>query len=170
MRRNCRRSGRWARPWVATVPLKIMPRPVRDGTKLLAPGREGYTVLGQLYGKIKPYDRNEARLYRQAYDSPYINKNGGGMTPNTFEGYTLHGAIGDEKNGPALQYAVGYVPKIKERNSDQFVYMSEAAGAKVKRGTVAGGRRFTHGAFAVGAGEYYTPDIMNIFYAEAKHV
>jgi len=52
------------------------------------------------------------------------------MTPNTFEGYTVHGAFGEGKTGPGFTYGAGYVPKIKERNSDEFIYMSEAAGAK----------------------------------------
>ena len=92
------------------------------------------------------------------------------MTPNTFEGYTVHGAFGEGKTGPGFTYAAGYVPKIKERNSDEFVYMSEAVGAKVERGTGVAGGRFTYGASSIGAIEYYTPDILNIFYAEAKHV
>jgi hypothetical protein len=142
----------------------------RDSTKLLATGQEGYTVLGQAYGKVKLFDRNEIRLYRQSYDSPYMNKNDSRMTPNTFEGYSVHGAFGGEKTGPGFQYGAGYIPKIKERNSDEFIYMSEAAGAKVERGTVAGGGRFTYGTSSIGAIEYYTPDILNIFYAEAKHV
>ncbi len=142
----------------------------RDGTRLLASGQEGYTVLGQLYGRIKLFDRNEFRFFRQSYDSPYINKNDSRMTPNTFEGYTLHGAFGEGKTGPGFIYAAGYVPKIKERNSDEFIYMSEAAGAKVERGTAAAGGRFTYGPSSIGAIEYYTPDILNIFYAEAKHV
>jgi hypothetical protein len=58
----------------------------RDGTKLLGTGQDGYTVLGQLYGRIKLYDRNEFRFFRQAYDNPYVNKNDSRMTPNTFEG------------------------------------------------------------------------------------
>lgn len=37
----------------------------RDGTKLLAPGQDGYTVLGQLFGRIKLYERNEFRFFRQ---------------------------------------------------------------------------------------------------------
>ena len=143
----------------------------RDGTKLLASGQEGYTVLGQAYGKIKLYERNEFRFFRQSYDSPYINKNDSRMTPNTFEGYTLHGAFGEAKTGPGFIYAAGYVPKIKERNSDEFIYMSEAAGAKVERGTGAAGGRFTATALLPsGPSNTYTPDILNIFYAEAKHV
>jgi hypothetical protein len=142
----------------------------RDGTKLLTPVQDGYTVLGQLYGKIKLYERNEFRFFRQSYDTPYINRNDSRMTPNTFEGYSVHGAFGDGKVGPGFQYGGGYVPKIKERNSDEFIYMSQAAGAKVDRGTAMAGGRFTCGPSSIGAIEYYTPDILNIFYAEAKHV
>ena len=142
----------------------------RDGTKLLATGQDGYTVLGQLYGRIKLYERNEFRFFRQAYDNPYVNKFDSRMTPNTFEGYTLRGAFGDEKAGPGCSMRTGYVPKIKERNSDEFVYMSEAAGANVERGTGMAGGRFNYGASSIGAIEYFTPDILNIFYADAKHV
>jgi hypothetical protein len=142
----------------------------RDSTKLLGPGQDGYTVLGQIYGKIKLYERNEFRFFRQSYDSPYINRNDSRMTPNTFEGYSVHGAFGEAKTGPAFMYGAGYVPKIKERNSDEFIYMSKAAGADVERGTVAGGGRFSYGNSSIGAMEYYTPDILNIFYAEAKHL
>ena len=142
----------------------------RDGTKLLARGQEGYTVLGQLYGRIKLYERNEFRFFRQTYDNPYINRYDSRMTPNTFEGYTVRGAFGDDKAGPGVQYVAGYVPKIKLRDSDEFVYMSEAAGATARRGTGMGGARFNYGPSSIAAIEYYTPDILNIFYAEAKHV
>lgn len=142
----------------------------RDGTKLLAPGQEGYTVLGQLFGRIKLYERNEVRFFRQTYDNPYVNKYDSRMTPNTFEGYTVRGAFGDDKAGPGVQYVAGYVPKIKLRDSDEFIYMSEAAGATAQRGTGMGGARFNYGASSIAAIEYYTPDILNIFYTEAKHV
>ena len=70
----------------------------RDGTKLLATGQDGYTVLGQLYGRIKLYERNEFRFFRQTYDNPYVNKYDSRMTPNTFEGYTFRGAFGEDKD------------------------------------------------------------------------
>jgi len=37
----------------------------RDGTKLLAPGQQGYTVVGQLYGKLKLFDDHSVSVYRQ---------------------------------------------------------------------------------------------------------
>jgi hypothetical protein len=140
----------------------------RGGTFLLEPGQNGFTVLGQAYGRIKILEGNEFRFFRQTYDNPYINKNDGRMVPNTFEGYTFRGIIGDKNSTGAMNYVVGYVSKIKERNEDQFVWMSEDAGADVQRGTVMAGGLFTRGPWAVGAIEYFTEDTLNIFYAEAK--
>jgi len=99
----------------------------RDGTLLLKPGQKGYTVLGQLYGEIKVVPDNFFRLYRQEYNTPYINKNDFRMTPNTFEGYTFQGAYGGKDGAPGFRYGGGYISKIKERNSDEFVWMSQDA-------------------------------------------
>jgi hypothetical protein len=140
----------------------------RDGTTLLEPGQNGFTVVGQAYGRIKIWEENEFRFFRQTYDNPYINKNDGRMVPNTFEGYTFRGVVGDEKSCGALKYVAGYVSKIKERNEDQFVWMSEDAGADVKRGTIMAGALFSRGPWSIGAIEYYTEDTLNIFYTEAK--
>src|SRR5215471_1874156 len=60
----------------------------RDGTLLLKPGQHGYSVVGQIYGKIKLFDDQFLNLYRYEYNTPFINKNDSRMTPNTFEGYT----------------------------------------------------------------------------------
>ncbi|MHC1741581.1 MAG: OprD family outer membrane porin [Syntrophobacteraceae bacterium] len=141
----------------------------RDGTTMLEPGQEGFAVLGQAYGRIKLWGENEFRFFRQTYDNPFINKNDGRMVPNTFEGYTFRGSFGDEKTCGALKYVAGYVSKIKERNEDQFVWMSEDAGADVKRGTIMAGALFSRGPWSLGAIEYSTADTINIFYAEAKH-
>ncbi len=45
------------------------------------------------------------------------------MTPNTFEGVTLGGKVG------WVEYLAGYLWKIKPRNADEFIDMSEQAGA-----------------------------------------
>src|SRR5262249_61325422 len=46
------------------------------------------------------------------------------MTPNTFQGVTLGGKVN------WVKYLVGYLWEIKPRNSDEFISMSEQAGAK----------------------------------------
>jgi hypothetical protein len=142
----------------------------RDGTLLLKPGQEEYTVLGQLYGEIKVLPDNYLRFYRQEYDTPFINKNDNRMTPNTFEGYSFHGAYGGKDGGPGLRYGAGYITQIKERNSDKFVDMSKDAGAKVDRGVAVAGLNYSQGPFSIGAIDYYSDDILNIFYTEAKGV
>jgi hypothetical protein len=142
----------------------------RDGTLLLAPGQEGYTVLGQIYGEIKVIPDNYFRFYRQEYNTPYINKNDNRMTPNTFEGYSFHGSYGGKEGAPGLRYGGGYITKIKERNSDEFVWMSKDAGAKVDRGVMLAGVNYSQGPFSIGAIDYYSDDILNIFYTEGKAV
>jgi hypothetical protein len=142
----------------------------RDGTLLLKPGQEGYTVLGQLYAEVKVVPDNFFRFYRQEYNTPYINKNDFRMTPNTFEGYSFQGAYGGKDGAPGLRYGGGYITKIKDRNSDQFVWMSQDAGAKVNRGVALAGLLYSQGPFSIGAIDYYSDDIINIFYTEGKAV
>lgn len=139
----------------------------RDGTFMLEPNQNGFTVVGQAYGRIKIWKENEIRLFRQAYNTPYLNKNDGRMVMNTFEGYTARGMFGDEQTTGSLKYVGGYVAKIKERNEDQFVSMSRDAGANVERGTVMAGALYSRGQWSIGLFEYNTADVINIFYAEA---
>lgn len=141
----------------------------RDGTQLLKPGQKGYEVLGQLYGRVKLFEDHFLNLYRYEYNTPYINKDDGRMSPNTFEGYTFQGAWGGHDGAPGFRYGGGYITKIKERNSDRFVWMSQRAGAPVDRGVVAGGALFSISRFTIGAIDYYCDDVINIGYAEAKY-
>jgi hypothetical protein len=141
----------------------------RDGTLLLMPGQEGYTVLGQAYAEIKVVDGVLIDLYRQEYNTPYINKDDGRMTPNTFEGYGITGRHGGKDGEPEFTWGGGYITKIKERNSDEFVWMSQDAGADVKRGVVMGGASYVQKGFSIGAINYYSEDIINIFYTEGKY-
>ncbi|PYM81649.1 MAG: hypothetical protein DME13_19560 [Candidatus Rokuibacteriota bacterium] len=142
----------------------------RDGTSLLQDGQRGYAVLGQLYARMKLFEGQFLNLYRQTYDTPYMNRNDNRITPNTFEGYSLQGTVGGKDGGPALRYGGGYVTKIKERTSDMFVSMSRQAGAAVDRGVGVLGALFSHGEASIGAIDYYSEDIINIGYAEAKYV
>ena len=140
-----------------------------DGTLLLKPGQEGYTVVGQLYGRVKLFEENFINIYRYEYNTPFINQNDNRMTPNTFEGYTLTGVLGGKDGAPGFSYGTGYITRIKERNSDRFVWMSQDAGADVKRGVFTGGGRFFYKGFMFGAIDYYSDDILNIFYTESSY-
>ena len=141
----------------------------RDGTLLLKPGQEGYTVLGQLYGEIKLAENVFIDLYRKEYNTPYINKNDARMTPNTFEGYTLTGSHGGKAGAPEFRYGGGYITKIKPRDSDDFIPMSQAAGAQVDRGVALAGANYSSKGYSLGAINYYSEDIINIFYTEGKY-
>jgi hypothetical protein len=141
----------------------------RDGTLLLEPHQSGYTVVGQLYARVKLIEDNFVNLYRYEYNTPYINKNDNRMTPNTFEGYTFNGAYGGKDDPLKFKYGGGYITKIKERNSDRFVSMSEDAGADVKRGVVLGGANVSYKGLTFGAINYYSDDIINIFYTEGSY-
>ena len=88
----------------------------KDGTLLLKPGQHGYSVLGQLYGRIKLFEDHVVNLYRYEYNTPFIGKNDVRMTPNTFEGYTLQGSFGGKDGAPGFRYGTGYITKIKNKN------------------------------------------------------
>ena len=141
----------------------------RDGTLLLEPGQDGYTVVGELYGRVKIVDENFINIYRYRGNTPYLNENDSRMTPNTFEGYTFSGAVRGKDGAPTFIYGGGYIDKIKPRNSDTFISMSTAAGASVNRGVVLGGADASFTRFSIGAIDYYSADIINIGYTEAKY-
>src|SRR5438552_4106447 len=170
----------------------------RDGTLLLAPGQNGYTVLGEFYAELRIVKDVGITIGAKGYDTPFINRNDTRMTPNTFEAIVLQGrtelgksssddnvtddGIGLSKDGKevavpsptpaqdvaAIKYGLGYFYKIKERNDSEFVSMSEDAGADVERGVWAAGALYEKGKFSIGAIDYYSDDIINIAYAESK--
>jgi len=142
-----------------------------DGTLLLKPGQEGYTVLGQAYTEIKLTDRIFGALGRKEYSTPYINKYDVRMTPNTFQGAAVYGTAGGRDETPAWRFGTGYISKIKTVNSDQFVWMSQQAGAPagVKRGVYVAGANYAQKDLSIGAIDYYSDDIINIFFTEAKY-
>src|SRR5438132_1782099 len=170
----------------------------RDGTLLLAPGQNGYTILGELYAELRIVKDVGITVGAKGYDTPFINRNDTRMTPNTFEAAVLQGryefgdsssgadvtsdGIGLSKDGKsvavpsptpaaevaAIKYGLGYFYKIKERNDSEFVSMSVDAGAHVERGVWAAGALYEKGKFNIGAIDYYSEDIINIAYAESK--
>ena len=91
------------------------------------------------------------------------------MTPNTFEGYTFNGAYGGKDGALGFRYGGGYITKIKERNYDRFRWMSQDAGADVKRGVAVGGGNVSYKGLSFGAIDYYSDDIINIFYTEGSY-
>ena len=95
----------------------------KDGTGLLGPGQEGCSVLGEANAEIRIVDGLSAKLYRQSFNLPYLNRNDSRMVPNTFEAYTLAKRPSDR-----WAFIASHVRQMKTRTSDDFVSMAEAAG------------------------------------------
>ncbi|MFQ5962293.1 MAG: OprD family outer membrane porin [Candidatus Methylomirabilales bacterium] len=148
---------------------KLIGEPDEDGTRLLKPGQESYTVLGQLYAALR-YEDHTLTLYRQELELPYVNKQDSRMTPNTFEGYTLRGTFALPE-ADKMDYIIGFLAKMKPRDADSFISMSEAAGVPRRdRGlAMVGARVGPWGGLLFGATNDYVPDVINIGYAEADY-
>jgi len=168
----------------------------RDGTLLLAPGQNGYTVFGEWYAELRIMKDLGITVGAKGYDTPFINRNDNRMTPNTFEAVVLQGrtqlgtrssdaivtadTIGLSKDGkevaapaptPAqdvasIKYGLGYFYAIKERNDSEFVSMAQDAGADIQHGVWSAGAVYEKGKFNIGAIEYYCEDVINIAYAQ----
>ena len=170
----------------------------RDGTTLLAPGQNGYTVFGEWYAELRIMKDLGITVGAKGYDTPFISRNDNRMTPNTFEAIVLQGrtklgtsssdapvisdSMGLSKDAkeiavpapppaedvPFIKYGLGYFYAIKERNDSEFVSMAQDAGADVQHGVWSGGALYQNGKFNIGAIEYYCDDVINIAYAESN--
>lgn len=136
----------------------------KDGTKLLATGQQPITVLGEAFGALRILGQT-ITAYRQLVNRPFINPQDNRMVPNTFEAYTLTGASGD------VAYTGGYITKIKVRQSESFVWMSNAAGgAGDQSGVIYVGATwdFTKNG-NVRVDDQYAVNVFNTFYIDGKY-
>ena len=143
----------------------------KDGSGLLQEGQKGYTVLGEIYGQFRLIDGVYFDIGRKMLNTPYINKSDTRMTPNTFETAMLQGSISNDTAGTEWRFGFGYVDEMKEKTSEEFVSMAEVAGApaSIERGVYAGGANYRNDNLSIGAVNYYSSDIINIFYTEARY-
>ncbi len=84
----------------------------------------------------------------------------------------MQGQFDRKGKRPQIGYIAGYIAKMKPRNSDAFISMAESAGAgdDVERGTVMGGARVAPtDNLSLGAINFFTPDVLNIFYVEGSY-
>lgn len=137
----------------------------RDGTFLLKAGQEGYLVLGEAYAALR-YDKYAVlKGYRQIVNQGYINPSDIRMTPYTFEGVTLGGEL------DSVRYLAGYLWKVKQWNSDEFVSMAEKAGAAGSNGGVGliGVQLTPLRGLRVDISNQYGFDTFNTLYAKADY-
>ena len=134
------------------------------GTRLLTADQDSIAVLGVAFGALRLGDQT-ITLYRQLINRPFINPQDNRMVPNTFEAYTLTGAASD------VSYTGGYITKIKKRDSEHFVWMSDGAGGSGEhKGTAFAGATwdFVKNGY-VRADFQQTTDVFNTFYADGKY-
>jgi hypothetical protein len=138
------------------------------GTRLLAPPQNSIGVLGQIYGRIQVGDQ-EFRGGRQLVDTPLINPQDNRMVPNTFEAATVVSLPDKDRK---YDYAVGYIWNMKQRDSNDFIPMSEAlAGTDVlNRGTAFGMLRLRPVAgLSLAAMDYNVQDFINTGFVQAEY-
>ena len=139
-----------------------------DGTKLLAPGQNSLGMLGQIYGRVQIIDQ-EIRGGRQLVDTPLINPQDNRMVPNTFEGATLVSLPDKDRN---YDYALGYLWTVKQRDSNDFISMSNAlaSGDVENRGApffMVKYRPFQ--GLSTAFMDYYVQDFVNTGFVQAEY-
>ena len=143
---------------------RIWAPPETDGTLLLKPGQESYSVVGEAYAALKLWDQVFTG-YRQLVDLPEVNPQDNRMTPNTFQGYTLAG-----KFGPTSYFA-GYLDKMKTRNDDEFRDFATVAGAPagMSEGMWLGGLTFApHERLVLRLSSYRVANVLASTYADGE--
>jgi hypothetical protein len=140
-----------------------------SGTRLLNPDQEPLNVLGQAYGRINLPGQQEIRGGRQLVDTPLINPQDNRMVPNTFEGAQLVTLPDKTRN---YDYALGYLWTVKQRDSNDFISMSDAlvSGDAVNRGTPFFMVKYRPipGLSTVFM-DYYVEDFVNTGFAQAEY-
>ena len=86
------------------------------------------------------------------------------MLPQVMEGYTLRGAVGE------ASYLAGYLTKIRVRESNNYVWMSQQAGAQSQEGMLLAGVTIPFGRNGfVRADEQYVKDTFNTIYVDGLY-
>lgn len=135
----------------------------KPGSGLLSDDQGDLHNLGRAFLKIGDSEKLEARLFRQVFDLPYINRDVGRMIPRTHEAYLL------KHENAKFDIAGSYFMRTKSQSSDSFLYMSEEAGAPgTSEGVAAAVGKLRLGDdTTVGVFNYYGFDTYNTLYAEA---
>ncbi len=141
----------------------------RGGTGILQDDQGGYTVLGQIYGEVKIIDGLQANFGRKEYNTPFINLHDVRMTPKTFQGVTFTGTHPGGKEGSNWRYGAGYIYKMKDWTDTDFDWMSDALGVDENRGVITAGGNYSTDRLSVGAINYASPDVINIFYTDGSY-
>lgn len=139
-----------------------------SGTKLLNPEQKPLSMLGQLYGRMQIGDQ-ELRGGMQLVDTPLINPQDNRMVPNTFDGTTVVTLPDKDRN---YDYAFGYLWDVKQRDSNDFISMSDAlAGSDLEnRGATFGMVKYRpFSGLSTIFMDYFVLDFVNTGFAQAEY-
>jgi hypothetical protein len=131
---------------------------------LVAPDGERLLAAGESYLNAH-YENWNLRLYRQLLDVAYLNDEDTRMIPNVFEAYTLGYTTQQVYAG------VGYVSRMKPRFSEEYLSMSQVAGAiGTDTGVTAAGVRWhPNKAIATSALILYNEDVFSLAYLAGEY-
>lgn len=137
---------------------------VPNRSLLVAPDGERLLAAGESYVNAH-YGNLNLRLYRQLLDVAYLNDQDNRMIPNVFEAYTL------SYRTQQVYAGIGYVSRMKPRFSEEYLSMSELAGAiGTHTGvTVAGVRWHPSKAVATSALVLYNEDVFGLGYLAGEY-
>ena len=140
----------------------------KPGTGLLQPNNDNINILGELNLRLRIEDENgdmQLRLGRQRLDLPFVNSHDIRAVPASHEGIILGRRDSD------LDFIIGHLTKFKDYDSEDFIYMSEAAGAPgTDNGvTLIGARASVFDNFTVGAISYFGENTFDTFYTEGEY-
>jgi len=93
----------------------------KDGSGLLAPGQESYSVIGESYVSLKLWDQ-VLTGGRFLVNQPEINATDNRMTPITYSGGNLAGQVA------GVDYFLAYLNETKPKTNENFVNFVSAAG------------------------------------------
>jgi hypothetical protein len=134
----------------------------KPGSALLDRNQDDLYVLSRAFLELGNPEKLVARAFRQTFSLPYVNTDVGRMIPRTHEAYSL-GRLGTGRD-----FGVAHFTKTKAQGSDDFEWMSEAAGAPGSdKGVSLVAGKFELGDDAVvGVFNYYGWDTYNTFFME----
>lgn len=133
----------------------------KDGSGLLAPGQESYSVIGESYVSLKLADQVLTGGRFQVYQ-PEINPTDNRMTPITYSGGNLAGRVAD------VDYFLAYLNATKPKTSENFINFVDAAGINSSASEplwLAGVAGRPTPDFDWQLSSYYVPNVMQSNYA-----
>lgn len=136
----------------------------KDGSGLLAPGQESYSVIGQSYVSLKLAEQ-VLTGGRFLVDQPEINATDNRMTPITYSGGHLAGKVA------GIDYVAAYLNATKAKTSERFVDFVSAAGIPGSASEpmwLAGVSGQPDKEFDWRLSSYYVPNVLNSNYADLR--